>query len=288
MPSVATPALNDIYEYQEIHLDSFRRDRGDNYGSEWVLKPALSDVMGFKVLSAVLPVSFYGVDENHNTVSYRKSTDAPDAPDSVLTLVAKPYTSKQLETAFNALADASSANLHLTYDDNTHRFSVNSTSGTTTFVITANSPAAALGFPIGRYILQAANPPLEAPNIAVANGLPYVYLVSSALGTRIAHNVRVNGSSTPPPPNVIAKVPVTENFGNVVFYNDPSATSAFDTSLAQITKIDLAWVAPDTYAPLNMHGAPWSVTIMTATQRDTTIPMRDAPSGNSLKRQRVS
>lgn len=62
-----TAGVNDIWHYNELHLDSSARDGGTNDEPTFVLPDPLHDVMGVKVLSAHIPFSYYLVHDDNNS-----------------------------------------------------------------------------------------------------------------------------------------------------------------------------------------------------------------------------
>lgn len=285
---VQTPGVNDVYEYNEVHLASSQRDAGDNDHPVWNLHPDLHNVLGVKVLAAQIPHSYFTV------------VDSGPARNNFLRYEAGGLQYPPLEIApgqydANGLADAIR-----TASGGKVSFTFASTLGTYGFMyVPANTPGVLhfeeghlcdiLGWP-RQAVPFAATPAntyaLRAPGVAQLSGPNCLYLVSNAISGRISRNVRCNGNSTPNPP-LVASIPVDVNFGQVICYRDPNPAPCFDMGMDQLTTLDLQLLDCYTLLPVQLNGAPWTVVLQVLTQRDTSVARTQQNDRTGNKRIRV-
>lgn len=64
---VETAGVNDIYVYNQVLLDSHDAESGDSDRPIFNLHPAFSDCVGFKIISARVPFSYYVFNQYNNT-----------------------------------------------------------------------------------------------------------------------------------------------------------------------------------------------------------------------------
>lgn len=290
---VQTAGINDVYEYNEVHLSSFQRDSGDNDHPQWNLQPELHSVLGVKVLSAQIPYSFYTIVDSgsarNNVLNITQDAGLP----AVITLPPGSYSANQLA---DALQDVANNAFHVpvlgvTWDIRNGKYTITNklTSGGTRYLGLANNPLAdVLGFPRSDIPFPTTSPyQLVAPYVANVAGPNSLYLVSRTLGGRLSRNVRCNGGSTANPP-VVAKIPLNVNYGEVVNYTDPNPAPCFDTSMALFSTMDFELINADTLLPVELNGLSWSVSLQVLTQRDTSVTrsMGDQHTGSARKRLR--
>jgi hypothetical protein len=72
LPLVQTQGVNDLWEYHELHLDSAARDGGSNCTPSFTLPSPLHRVVGYRVLSVVVPYRYPLPDPlaNHVTLGW--------------------------------------------------------------------------------------------------------------------------------------------------------------------------------------------------------------------------
>lgn len=123
--------VNDIYEYNELHLDSAARDQGDNNQPIFMLQPALSSIMGVKLVSAQIPFTFYVFNEKNNTFSYYPTGDTNANPVTI-TIPIGNYTSQTFDTTLETALAAAAPGSPITvdYSGNSGRYTLTSNSGT--------------------------------------------------------------------------------------------------------------------------------------------------------------
>lgn len=276
---VQTSGVNDVFAYNELHLDSVERDGGSNDQPFFVLQPAFSEVMAVKLVGARIPFTYHVFNDGNN--AFQLVPDVGGAPDTVHT-VRVPVGNYSVATLVPALQAALSAvspadAYTVSYDAAAGRLVVVADSGKP-FALRfgtgdadrgISNPRIWLGF-AGGDNLSDGDGRLAAPSVANLTGPNYLYLVSSALGGRVSRNLRVNGGAALEP-LVLAAIPVTVNPWGVVIYQDPTTEYAFDFSMGQVQKVDLALVFGHTGQTVNMNGSPWSVTFQVLTQRDTSV-----------------
>lgn len=271
---VQTAGVNDVYEYNEVHVASRHRDAGSNDHPRWDVRPELHNVMGCKVLSAQIPFSYRPVVDSGPGRNNRFAVEVDGAiyTPYVTQIPAGAYTPQQLADAVNA---ASAAAWTATWHADTQRMElylkVYSASAQPRVRWDLEPQAAALfGFAPELLTMSGTNKSIfatAAPQLAGPNSL---YLASDALGGRVSRNVRFNGSSSPNPP-VIANVPVDVNVGEVICYRDPNPAPCFDVSMDMISRLDFYLLDGNTLQEVDMQGAPWNVTLQVLTQRDTSV-----------------
>lgn len=263
-------AVNEVYEYNEVHLDSLCRDSGTNDHPIWNVAPELNNVLGVKVLNAQLPFTFDTVHSGNNQFAvvlpngggtYNVTLDPGNYDVETLPVQAK-----------NKIAAAGAGNIGWTWQNSTGRWIVDGPPGFS-LIFDEGSPTVILGFPVGTHTDTGSTGFITSPNTAVLTGPTHVYLVSRAIGPRISNHIRMNGSRTRNAA-VLAKIPIDVNPGSYFFYNDISNGHAFDAALDQFQEIDLALEYPDKDAAheCQLHGSPWSVSLMVLTQRDVKLP----------------
>lgn len=283
---IQTPGVNDVYEYNEIHLDSTQRDAGTNDHPFFDLHIPLSAVLGLKLLSAQIPWTVYNVVADGPTQNnvYRTSGTTRFVPPGF-------YDAPQLLAALKSNEPGCWA-----FDTTSGKFAFTNPSSTDAVDLDFQDQrnlARQLGYEPGKVYTVPASQSLQAPYVANVASPNAVYLVSDSVGGRISRNIRVNGA-TSKANTAIAKIPVTVNNGETLFYTDPTPSNCFDMSMDNLTGMDFYLVDPYTSTPLSLNGSPWSVTFQVLTQRDTSVSrmMQGGVKGKggavpSGKRQRV-
>lgn len=296
-----TQGVNDVYEYNEIHLDSHQADnRNTDQGAihpRFAITPPINNAIGIKVLTAQIPFTWNVVTpaNNHFTIN-TKGIDIPPGNYTLTSFVAwlNAYAQPDGVTADSALV--------WTYDERSGSLGIYDPSRTSTAPPTytvsfsaANGPIDLFGIPEtgGSYdvIGPGADPNNPTytlfPGTANMTGSNYLLLTSASLAGRLAKNIRINGETTPHP-IVLAKIPITVNPGGIILYSDVSPGYAFDMSLEQLQNIDLIMLDGTTLTPL-IPRSPWSVSLMVLSQRETSVPrIRDVPTLNGIaKRLRI-
>lgn len=279
VPLLQCSGVNDIYEYNELHLDSAGRDQGDNNHPIFVLQPAIGNVMGIKLLSAQIPFSYYVFNSANNTFLLQ-----PDYADPTKVTVTLPPGNYNVDTFIPVLTTAlETANALDTYtvdySNLTGRYTVTSNGGRQFALhfgsgvddIGESNPRIWMGFGPGANVSSSGGV-LTAPATASITGPNYIYLTTS-FGGRLSRNIRVNGNSSIDP-TTIAKIPVTVNPWGLITYTDPTASYAFDMSLGQVQNVEMGLQFGHTSQAVDMNGAPWSIVLQILTQRENTASRR--------------
>lgn len=277
-----TAGVNDVYEYNEIHLDSAARDAGTNDEPVFNLNPSISNVLGIKLVSAQIPFTYYVFNDANNTFQILPNADPNQA--RTVTLPAGNYTVTSISNPLTtALGAATGDTYSFTYSGATGKFTLRSTTGQV-FALSfgedndegVSNPRLWLGFAPGINRSDDGGV-LVASHTANITGPNYLYLVTS-FGGRISRNIRVNGGSTPEAP-AFAKIPVTVNPYGLITYTDPNGSYAFDMSNGEVQSIRLGLMYGHTLQKVQMNGSPWSLVMQVLTQRDTSVPRRVMDNG---------
>jgi hypothetical protein len=278
-----TAGVNDVYEYNEIHLDSVARDAGTNDEPVFVINPPFDNVLGIKLVSAQIPFTYYVFDDTNGSFQILPGADPAQA--RTVTLPPGNYTVTSISAPLTAALGAATGDTYsFIYSGATGRFTLRSTTGQV-FALAFGSDAGDDGVTNPRLWLGFAggiNPSdasgnLVAPYTANITGPNYLY-VTTSFGGRISRNIRVNGGSTPEAP-AIAKIPVTVNPYGLITYTDPSGSYAFDMSNGQVQNLKVGLMFGHTLQKVRMNGSPWSLVLHVLTQRDTTVSRRVTDKG---------
>lgn len=275
---IQTPGINDVYEYNEVHLSSVQRDAGTTDHPEWNIQPELHNVLGVKIVSAQIPFTFYTIVDSGPGKNNTLRVTRTDGISHLITIAPGVYDVWQLADALSKPEHASSGInvVHFEWLPQRGRYRVDFLASSlldkdARLNLVDNPLADLIGFPRADVYLNFSDANQRiAPSVANVAGPNALYIVSNALSGRISRNVRCNGSSTPNPP-VVAKVPVNCNFGQVIVYTDPNPAPCFDMSMGLISRLDFQIIHADTLTPLQLNGVPWSITVQVLTQRDTSV-----------------
>lgn len=278
-PPITTSGINDIFLYNEVHLDSSQRDTGTNNTPVFNLHPEVPNILGVKLLTAEIPFVWYALPgDAYFMVNGNKKT-----------MPAGNYTKFTITTTLATVTGGGT----WTYDDRTNKLVSNA--NTLSIPVANDNPYARhlgvmLGFDVGKTYGPSGGT-MWSPNSVNLTGNNFLFVTSATLGSRIASAIRTNGSLTPNP-NIIGKIPITVNPGSVLCFTDPTALYAFDAGLDLIQQIDVGLLDPITHQAVDMQGVPWSVTLQFLVQRDTSATRLLAPadynaSFGSQKRIRV-
>ena len=253
--------LNNTYDYYEFAIDSL-----DNSGSgsggvsplNWASfyvggKTPLTRVKGMKILSAEIPFSYYVFTSRNNTFevsqngvgSWIKATIPVGnyTKDTIL-----PGKQKVITLALKAAIEATTVPgvVTVTYNQTTMKLNISGGSVIPGFGLFLRfpediliSPRVWLGFNAGVIGVNGVGN-FGAPNVTLLSGPNYLYIKSTTFG-QLTHNYlptgfsATNGNTDPQ----IARVPVTCDSGEIIYYNDPDPQKYFDIGDSNsIQKID--------------------------------------------------
>lgn len=269
--------INEDLNYIELSLDSRDGEATTSQFSKlnWPkfrFAREIRDLAGVKVLSAVIPFSYY-------VISSRNAIFTLTETGFATTTVTLPTGNYNANTLGSALASAliaasvtSGANLiySVTYSSLTGKYTItNNAAGPATFTLTfgiigdtgATNPRFALGFNDGT--VTSIGHVIEAPNVAEISGPNYIYINSEKLGQFSnvilpTGAVNLNGGNIGPQ---LCRVPMDVNPGDICFYNDPDPTKYFDLEhMNQLSDCDFFLSLGDVgNTPLDLNGLPFSI-----------------------------
>lgn len=288
---VQTPGVNDVYEYNEVHLSSAHRDSGDNNHPVWNLQPGLHNVLGVKLLAAQIPYGFHTlVDSGPLPATTFHIADTSPTPTVVPATVAPGnYSITELIAALNQ----QDPNLEFTWLAPQGRVKFHhKVPGTYTLRFDLNEMGPFLGWP-NEPVATDSNGDTLAP-YAPDPGPTVVLLTSRALSGRVSRYIRCNGSTTENP-DVFAAIPIDVGYGEMIFYKDPNPAPCFDAGLDQLTTLDFALYRPHGKGyrtagwsvDKNGDGLAWTLTLQILTQRDTSVTRYQLNEKTGQKRVRV-
>src|SRR6478735_11533871 len=269
--------INEDLYYIELSLDS--RDgiaTTSQYSNlnwpKFRFSRPIQDIAGIKVLSAVIPFSYYVINSNNNTFGLSESL----VGSAIVTIPVGNYNATTLAAALaSALTTASvvtGGNLTytVTYSSLTGKFTItNNALGANTFTLTfgvygdggITNPRFVLGFNDG--LIFSVGHVIEAPNVAEISGPNYVYVNSEKLGQFSnvflpADAINLNGGNIGPQ---LARVPMDVNPGDICFYEDPDPNKYFDLEhMNQLSDCDFFISLGNLRnVPVDLNGLPFSL-----------------------------
>jgi hypothetical protein len=293
-----TVGINDVYEYNEIHLDSAERDGGTNNEPTFNIQPVIQSVLAIRVKSAMVPFAFYVVNDTNNTFQLQL-LGVTAVPDPIPYAVPPGnYNAATLAARVQALFTGL---FTVEYDDTTGKFTFTELSHLGGWGFQLIFPdtetmgiAQWLGFDRGTYssVNTSSTAVLTSPNVAMVTGHNYLMLTSN-LGSRISRNIRVNGTHSHTP-NLLCKIPINQQPGMILEYDNNTENYAFDYSDGFIQQITLSLQYGEDGTLVDMNGVPWEVTLQVLTVRNTSVTEygmgsshRDATMGTNAKRVRM-
>jgi len=232
------------------------------------------DIIAWKLISAEIPNVFDTITTGSNTFIMTVA-----GVPTTFTIPPAIYTGATLATALTALLVAYP--IAVTYSATTLRLSfvyalANPWSITFTDRDTAYST---LGFLPASTTSLAGAGTIVSTTVANVTGPYYLYLNSRIMGPLINFNLTdgsPDGTGTPQ----MARVPITVNKGEVIFYTDPTPERYFDFFAGPKFEVfDLYWTvgSDQEQKPLDMKGVPWSVKFGMLAYRQATSDLRVKP-----------
>lgn len=294
-------SLPKFQNYSVVTLDSEEASQAysSTYSSlDWPhyyiggLRP-FRNVQGFKVLSVIIPGSWYTFNSNNNTFTLQET----DHSAVTVTIPQGNYTVVTMVGAFaTALSHASPSSFTyvVTYDDTNQKFTVmNSSAVTKPFKLVfgalkdtgTTNPRKYLGFEAfentssswdstnGDYLL--------APFVANVTGPNYLFLNSSKLGTAVDWHLpkdeaNLGGGNAGAQ---ICKIPINVNpgSGNVV-WDDPNPQYFFDVdNMGTLAALDLFLTIGNSRVPLSLNGSAFIVDIAVIENTDAGTTINSTP-----------
>ncbi|TPX56473.1 hypothetical protein SpCBS45565_g08396 [Spizellomyces sp. 'palustris'] len=254
--------IADFLRYNEVYFDSSERTYGTTNSPNYSVKP-LTNVVGFKLLDAQIPFSYYVFPEGRNTFQlYEPATDAT----TTVTIPPGNYTPSSFVAVLQtALETAGDAEYTVVFSTATGKFTITS-SVAEPFAVTFDfdGPGTWIGFTHAATFTASAGGVLVAPFVARLSGPDYIYVCSQSLGFLNYNTLRLGDAATSGA--VVAKIPVTVNPGGVITWTDPDPTKLFECDVGVLERVDLYVAAGgDVTTPLDFNGAPFSLKFMFVT-----------------------
>lgn len=262
--------LDGDYEYLEYEIDSLQA--GSNMGGSAVtsrnwplfkLNRPLNNIAAVKVLACELPVSYYVFNSTNNTFQ----VEHPASTFYTITIPVGNYTAATfpgvLETQLEA---ATGGNWTITIDAATQKLSVAHNNGNWRFIFGtstdtgATNPRLFMGYNPGQNTFTAGTGATLAPYVINLSGPNYLLLNSNRLGpicdVYLPQTAVYAGNISP----VLAKIPVSENTGNVSYWTDPCPEKWFSIeNLYNITDMDFYFTWPPSNTIVDFNGAGFSL-----------------------------
>jgi len=180
--------LIDDLHYYEYVFDSSTATESFTDGISAANYPAfkmenpLNNILGLKVLSVEIPLSFYNINSTNNTllVNYNSTVNVP------VSIAPGNYSSTTLAEAVQAALIAVHSHFTVTINTITSKYLITSNQYfTMTFTSLENTLAHFLGFGVGTYASGTGPHTLTPPNVFSVTGDNYLYVNSNKLGSLI-------------------------------------------------------------------------------------------------------
>lgn len=272
---IQTIGINDLYEHNELHLDSSARDSGTNDEPAFTISPPLQNVLAIKVVSVQIPFSYYVFNSTNNTFSLNI-----ESTQQLVTIPPGNYTSSQLAAALQEALNLAypAGQFTITFLPTTQQLLFRATKPFWfEFLLDDDKPyntaQAMLGFDTSTAssitVSTGTLYELKAPGVCLVTGPNYLVLTGSP-ATRIARSMRLNGS-TSAHPTPLAIIPVNANPWDIIEYTDATPGYAIDMADGLLQHIQLGLVYGGTNVPVTLNGAPWKVFLQILTERETSV-----------------
>jgi len=284
--------LNPTFEYVELCLDSWDSSTAGGTSFDGSTAPVNQiqyswpqyyftskklTVAGMKIISAEIPFVFDTVTPKNNTFQFTLA-----GVPTTLTIPVGTYTGTTLATALQTLIQTVSAGFLVSWSATTLKFTFTFSGGAFTwgFIFPAGRASAysLMGFLPGSTTTLFNNGSLTSTTVSSPSGPYYLYVNSRAVGSLVNFNLP-DGATTGAGPE-LCRIPITTNYGGVIFYTDPDPEKYFDFFIGnQITTLDFYLTAgSDQYQkPLDMKGVSWSLKLGLLVYRDASSNLGKRP-----------
>lgn len=281
-------ALNPTLKLTELSLDS--RDAtssGDGAGAflkySWPLFYYTSrseKIVAIKILQAEIPFVFDTINSSNNQFIFNHG-----GVDNIITITPGTYTGPALAAHLQPMFAAISGGFTVTWSSTTLRFSFHHTGAGAwgLFFPNRNTPYSNLGFLTGTRYNTTGPTTIVSPVIANVSGPYYLYLNSTRIGSLISFDLS-DGATTGGSSPAICKIPITTQYGSIIFYNDGDPDKYFDFfSNDQFDCFDfyLTLGSDQSQIPLDMKGSTWSLKLGLISFREATRDLNVKPSKSS-------
>jgi hypothetical protein len=242
-------------EYVEWEGDSASVTNRNN--PLWYLGTPVKRIVGFKILSATIPFSFYTITSSNNTFILNDPTNT----NTTITIPPGNYTAYTICATLSSLLDAVSAGgyTYLTsYDSSTGKIST--VDGNTPYTFTfSNTLSTILGFGTG--VATDVAGVMTAPNVLQITGPSYLIMHSSELGILNTMSFLRDSVSSG---TAVCQIPINANPSGTIYYTDPDPMHYFECQGETLNKIDLFMTlgnSASTDPAIDLNGLSFSVKI---------------------------
>jgi len=268
-------------DYVEVLIDTADFQTGNKNKASFVFNDPVQGVIGFRVLEASIPFTWYVVNSTNNQFNYKR---AGAGSYTVVTIPPGNYDKDTIATTLVTLlntADASTTFSVLV--DKTTNYKLVITNTTNDFVLDFSLVAQAgdlLGF-VANGTYSSASLSLTSPNVCNFTGAGNVFLKSD-LGAGAFGSIKTTtlGDANT---EVIATVPVTVNPNSIINWQNPS-NNFFTANDIGVNKISVWFTQGTNVAPLDFHGNDYWVKLALVKRKKNTYAFAPGADNKRLKR----
>lgn len=289
--------INNSLEYVELCLDSSIAQGSGNNGfingsTQSVLTPSRYIkyswpnfsftskkfvVAALKILTAEIPFIWDVISTGNNRFVYDNGTARS------IVITPGTYTGPQLATELQTRIQVFTPGFTVTWNSSLLKFvfvdPINNNFSMTFADI--NTPCRVMGFFPGLTVTAGFTGTIVSPAIAQVTGPYFLYLNSRKLGSLINVNTP---DGTQVENTILCRIPVTVNYGSIIFYNDHTDKYLDFFIGNQFDNFDMyLTLGSDGYQlPLDMKGATWSVKMGMLIYRTATSDLYEKPSRSGI------
>src|SRR3990172_525705 len=291
--------IDEQFDLSEIQLDSrtaFSTPDASYSMLNWPLYSLeqVNNIVGIKVISAIIPFTYYTFNSNNNTFLLTESAGVTNA---VVTIPPGNYNSTTFITALQTALNTASGTLTytVTFSGTTGKFTITNTGGgVTTFTLTFGTtgdpgftnPRNMMGFNAGANT-STTSQSLVAPNAAMIQGDNYIY-INSGIGNGIKNyipltNTGNGGSATP----IVACADVNVDAGEIINWIDENPQYFFSDEINNLSKIDFYLTLGNNPQKLDLNGQPFKIKLGLLTRNTTAQKLQTPLYGNQRVNKRI-
>lgn len=235
-----------------LHLDSKYKTLGTDGNYVIQFDTGIEDVSSLKLESVSIPYSWYEFSTGANTIVFEDTVN----PSATITIEPGNYTTFELVSEINtklALTAAPYSGITISYDGNNYKFTFSAL-----FTYVPTYPAAIVAKKLGfTSVIPLAATTHTSTNIARLQE-DYLYIRSNYLGSGRLFQDIINSDTKVN--NIIGKIPINVNPGNIIQWNNESLMFMIDyMSERTLNEVDLTLVNGAGQA-LDLNGGTWSCT----------------------------
>jgi hypothetical protein len=256
--------ISTLHEYKEILIDSATCTNLNK--PEIVLDNPIVKVVGFKLIEAEIPCTYYVIHSPINTFLLTNGV----VTNAVITITPGNYSTTSFMVELDKQLNAASATQYATtYSSTTGKFTITSTVAEAFQLILANQKiATVLGFLIGTATASAGGILISTNYVNVTG--PDFLLICGSLGSTLSEKIKTENPLIKG--NIMAKVQITCNPGNILFYKDTTNEKYFEFGEITIDRLSLFLSFGDIIDPIDLNGAAFSVKIGLICERPNVSP----------------